>query len=223
MRTKFIIAALMLTLALSWTVPSLAEDMEAIKIELPEAFFGGTPVDYWGPNLEEKDFKDRPPYLAPQGTTLVSRGKEVTSSCKDLLVGDLKQITDGNKNYVKQSVVELESGVQWVQIDLEAVHDIYAVLVWHFYQTECVYFDIIAKVSDDPEFKEAKVIYNNDFDNSSDLGIGKDNEYIESHKGRLIKIPDGIRGRYVRLYSNGNTGNEMNHYVEIEVFGKPAK
>jgi hypothetical protein len=26
----------------------------------------------------------------------------------------------------------------------------------------------------------------------------------------------------VRLYSNGNTANDLNHYVEVEVFGKPA-
>jgi len=24
------------------------------------------------------------------------------------------------------------------------------------------------------------------------------------------------------LYSNGNTANDMNHYVEVEIFGKPA-
>ncbi len=223
MRTKLIIAALMLTLALSWTVPSLAEDMEAIKIELPEPFFGGTPLPYWGPNLEEEDFKDRPPYLAPKGTTIVSKGKKITSSCKDPLLGDLKQITDGDKEYVKDSLVELESGVQWVQIDLEQECDIYAVLVWHFHEGKRVYFDFVVKVGNDPDSKEAKVIYNNDHDNSAGLGVGKDKEYIETNKGRLIKTPDGVKGRYVRLYSNGNTGNEMNHYVEIEVFGKPTK
>jgi hypothetical protein len=26
----------------------------------------------------------------------------------------------------------------------------------------------------------------------------------------------------VRLYSKGNTTNKMNHYIEVEVFGKPA-
>jgi hypothetical protein len=24
------------------------------------------------------------------------------------------------------------------------------------------------------------------------------------------------------LYSNGNTTNKLNHYIEVEVFGKPA-
>ena len=30
----------------------------------------------------------------------------------------------------------------------------------------------------------------------------------------------GKKGRYVRLYSNGNTSDELNHYCEVEVFGK---
>jgi hypothetical protein len=33
----------------------------------------------------------------------------------------------------------------------------------------------------------------------------------------------GATGRYVRLYSNGNTSDELNHYIEVEVFGQPAK
>jgi hypothetical protein len=27
----------------------------------------------------------------------------------------------------------------------------------------------------------------------------------------------------VRLYSNGNNANKLNHYVEVEVFGRPPK
>jgi hypothetical protein len=33
----------------------------------------------------------------------------------------------------------------------------------------------------------------------------------------------GVPARYVRLYSAGNNANEFNDYVEVEVFGKPAK
>ena len=29
----------------------------------------------------------------------------------------------------------------------------------------------------------------------------------------------GIEGRYVRFHSNGNGKNELNHYVEIEIYG----
>jgi hypothetical protein len=53
------------------------------------------------------------------------------------------------------------------------------------------------------------------------MGIGRDKEYIEVSEGRLID-PRGVKGRYMRLYSRGNTSNEMNHYVEVEVYGTPA-
>ena len=46
-------------------------------------------------------------------------------------------------------------------------------------------------------------------------------EWIETNEGRLIDAK-GVKGRYVRLYSNGNTSNDMNHYIEIEVYGRPA-
>ncbi len=204
-------------------LPAAAEDMEAIKIELPEPFFGGTPIDYWSENLEPEDFKDRAPFMAPKGTALVSKGKPVTASDKNPSLGELKMIVDGDKNYAKNSLVELGDGPQWVQIDLEAAHNIYAVLVWHFHEGKRVYFDVAAQVSDDPEFKTGvTTLYNNDIDNSAGLGVGADKEYIENNKGRLIDAK-GAKGRYVRLYTNGNTADEKNHYVEVEVFGTPAK
>ena len=30
------------------------------------------------------------------------------------------------------------------------------------------------------------------------------------------------QGRYIRLYSNGNTSDNANHYVEVEVWGNPV-
>jgi len=53
------------------------------------------------------------------------------------------------------------------------------------------------------------------------MGIGADKAYIEVNTGRLIDTK-AVVGRYVRLYSKGNTSNEMNHCIEVEVFGKPA-
>lgn len=200
-----------------------AGDLEALPIELPEAFFGGTPLDYWGPNLEPEDFKDRAPFMAPKGTVLVSKGKPVTSSAADPQVGKLAQITDGDKDYAKSALVELADGVQWVQVDLGAEHEVYAVIVWHYHEGKRVYFDLVAKVSNDPAFeKDVTVIYNNDHDNTAGLGVGEDKEFIESNKGRLIDAK-GAKGQYVRTYSNGNTANEKNHYVEVEVWGKPTK
>ena len=40
--------------------------------------------------------------------------------------------------------------------------------------------------------------------------------------GKLVDAK-GSRARYVRLYSRGNSANQLNHYVEAEVFGRPVK
>ena len=198
---------------------TVASTMEPIQVELPEAFFGGTPLDYWGPNLEAEDYKERPPFLAPSGTTIISAGKPGTASSEPT-VGTLKQLTDGDKDYAKTSLIELPEGLQWVQIDLEKTCEIYAVLVWHFHEGKRVYFDLVAQVSDDPEFKTGvTTIYNNDFDNSAGLGAGEDKEYIECNKGRLIDAR-GAKGRYLRVYGQGSTASDFNHFIEVEVWGK---
>ena len=49
--------------------------------------------------------------------------------------------------------------------------------------------------------------------------MGKNYEYVETNEGRLIDCR-GVKARYVRLYSDGNTSNDMNHYIEVEVYGK---
>ena len=216
-----LVAAITLFCALpAFAADAPAGDMEPIKIELPEPFFGGTPIDYWSANLEPEDFKDRAPFMAPKGTALISKGKTVTSSAKNPTLGELKMLVDGDKNYAKNSLIELGDGVQWVQVDLEAAKEIYAILVWHFHEGKRVYFDVVVQVSDDPEFKTGvTTVYNNDADNSAGLGVGKDKEYIENNKGRLIDAK-GAKGRYVRLYTNGNTADDKSHYVEVEVFGK---
>jgi hypothetical protein len=194
-------------------------DEVAIEIELPEPFFGGTPIDYWSPNLEPEDFKDRPPFMAPEGTELISKDKAVTSS-EVPVHGQLKQITDGDKDYARSSTVELPGDLQWVQIDLEEDFEIYAIVVWHFHEGKRVYFDVVVQVSNDEEFgNDVTTVYNNDHDNSSGLGVGEDKEYQESYQGRLMDAK-GVSGRFVRLYTSGNTADDFNHYVEVEVYGK---
>lgn len=196
-----------------------ADEQEALKIELPEAFAGGTPPDYWSKTLEAEKPGERPPLMVPKGTALVSKGMPVTASAKPTL-GKLEQLTDGIKGYPRKNVVELPSGLQWVQIDLQKETPLYAILLWHFHEFKHVYFDVIVQISNDPEFKTGvTTLFNNDADNSSGLGAGKDPEYIENHRGRLITV-DGAKARYVRCYSNGNHMDPMSHYIEIEVFGK---
>jgi len=207
-------------LAPAFAADAPAGDMEALAIELPEPFFGGTPLDYWGPNLEPQDYRDRPPFMAPKGATNVALKKTVTSSVPPVH-GELKQITDGDKHYARTSLVEVPGGVQWVQVDLEKEINIYAVLAWHFHEGNRVYFDMVMQVSNDPEFNEGvTTVYNNDHDNSAGLGVGADKEFIESYRGRLVDTK-GVSGRYVRLYGNGNTADDFNHFVEIEVYGIP--
>ena len=46
--------------------------------------------------------------------------------------------------------------------------------------------------------------------------------YVETSEGKLIDTK-GVATRYVRLYSNGNTNNDLNHYIEVEIYGKPVK
>ena len=70
--------------------------------------------------------------------------------------------------------------------------------------------------------KDVKTVYNNDHDNSAKIGVGSEKEYIETSEGRLVDAK-GAKGRYVRLFSNGNTSNDMNHMIEVEVYGRPAK
>ena len=61
-----------------------------------------------------------------------------------------------------------------------------------------------------------------DLDNSAGQGIGKDQHYSETNEGELID-GKGVVAQYVRLYSQGNTSNDLNHYIEVEVYGTPAK
>ena len=214
--SRFILALAALVLS-----PVFAEEQEALKFVLPKAYYGGTVISYWSPRLDTTLYPERKPLLAPKGTSVVSTGKPVTASAAPT-VGELKQINDGNKEFGKTSLVELPEGTQWVQIDLEATHAIHAILLWHFHEGARVYFDVIGQVSDDPEFKTGVTsFYNNDFDNSSGLGQGEDKEYIDISDGRLFELK-GKSGRYVRFLSRGNTANDFNNYVEIEVWGKKA-
>jgi len=201
----------------------LAEDTEPLKIELPKPMFVGTPKNIVSANLETPTGKARPPFMAPKGVTNVAKDKPVTASDSEPIIGELEMITDADKEGADGSFVEFGPKVQWVQVDLVAPQEIFAVVVWHYHSQARVYHDVILQLSDDPDFvKDVKTIYNNDHDNSAKLGVGSDKEYIETSEGRLIDCK-GAKARYVRLYSNGNTSNALNHMIEVEVYGRPAK
>lgn len=197
------------------------DSMVPLEIELPKPLFAGTPKPISNiPNLEAPSSEPRKAIMVPKGTKNLAAGKTVTSSDDWPIIGELEFVTDGDKEGEEGYYVELGPDTQWVQIDLEEVCHIHAVLVWHYHAEARVYHDVIAQVSNDPTFKDGvKTIYNNDHDNSSEQGVGKDMAYVETNEGRLMAA--SATGRYVRLYSGGNTSNKMNHYIEVEVFGQP--
>ena len=200
--------------------------MAPMEIKLPKPMFVGTPQDTRVPNLRKPSGKARPPFLAPVGTALLSLNKPVSASDEEPIIGDIEMITDGDKEAADGSYVELGPFVQHVTVDLEQECEIAAVIVWHYHKQPRVYFDMVAQISNDPDFiTGVTTVFNNDIDNSAGLGIGKDMHYTETSEGELIDcLSQGSpKGRYVRLYSNGNTSNDLNHYIEIDVYGKPVK
>jgi hypothetical protein len=212
---------LVLALAFAGALTATAQEKVALPIELPKPLFVGTPAPISVPNLEKPRGTKRPDLMVPAGTVLLSRGKPVTASDTFPVIGDLPYVTDGDKKGNDGTFVEFGPELQWVQIDLEKPAAIRAIAIWHFHAQARVYHDVVVQVSDDPEFKKGvTTVFNNDHDNSAKLGAGKDQAYIETNEGKLIEVA-GVKGRYVRLYSNGNTTDELNHYVEVEVFGQP--
>jgi len=211
-----------------------------LEISYPKPMFVGTPVPIKLPNMRPPG-KEGGTVTVPAGTRLLSRGKPVTASDDAPLIGELSYITDGDKSADEGSYVEMAGGLQWVQIDLKDVHRIFAVAVWHYHLQARAYKDVIILVSNDPEFKSGvlpvtrdvytgsylssdmklkagAMLFNNDEDNSAGWSNGTDETYIETNRG-LVVSGWGLPARYVRLYSNGNTSNGMNHYIEVEVYG----
>ncbi|MDX2186960.1 MAG: hypothetical protein SFV32_08510 [Opitutaceae bacterium] len=202
-----------------------AEERAPLRVKLPPPIFVGTPVPIKLPNLEAKP-SEPPTILVPEGTVNLALGKTFTASDEAPLLGDVSLINDEDKAGDEGCFVEFGPGKQWVQVDLGASSTIFAVWVSHFHSQARAYLDVVVQASDDPDFiNGVTTLFNNDHDNTSGLGVGKDPAYIETYKGRLIPTPstDGLKARYVRLYSAGNTSNNLNHYIEVEVFGVPAQ
>ena len=200
-----------------------SEQLTPVDIKLPKPMFVGTPTNVAVPNLEKPLGHPRPPFLAPAGTKNVAFKKPVSSSDEQPIIGELTMVTDGDKEAQEGSYVELGPKLQYVTIDLKANHTIYGILVWHYHKQPAVYHDVIVQVAGDPDFiTNVQTVFNNDIDNSSGRGVGKDMSYVETSEGKLIDAK-GVQGRYVRLYSRGNSANDLNHYVEVEIYGKAVR
>jgi len=196
-------------------------NMVPIDLDLPSPAFRGTPVPLEEPNVAKPLGKPRPPFFAPEGTVNLAAGQPITCSDPVPASGEIDYVNDGDKEASDFGYLELRPGCEWVQVDLGDQATLYAALVWHSHAEARVYRDVVVQVSDEPDFLEPKTVFNNDWDNSSGLGIGQDKGYVETSEGKLINCK-GVQGRYVRFYSKGNHIDGKNHYTEIEVHGIPA-
>ncbi|KAF0151786.1 MAG: coagulation factor 5/8 type domain-containing protein [Ignavibacteria bacterium] len=196
------------------------KDLVPIKLDLPKPMFVGTPTNLSVPNLEKPLGKPRPPFYAPKGVENVALKKPVTSSDMYPVIGELSYITNGKKDASDGNFVELGPFQQNIVIDLKKDYNIYAIVVWHYHMQARVYYDVIVQVADDAKFtKNVRTLFNNDLDNSSKQGKGKDLHYVETSEGKLIDAK-GENARYVRLFSKGSTADDLNHYIEVAVYGK---
>lgn len=198
-----------------------AADMETISPKFPKPAFQGTPIPPGDvPNLDTPK-EPVTSFQAPKGTTNVAVNKKVTSSDPAPIIPGpdaLKLITDGDADSADGCFVELMPGPQWVQIDLEAAHNIHKILVWHFHKQAVIVKGFVVQISDDPEFKTGvTTVYNADIDNGVGQGAGQDKAWVQTNHGRLVD-GKGTKGRYVRLWSNGSTQDDFNRYIEVEVY-----
>jgi len=204
------------------STPAGTPRLVPLGLSLPKPMFKGTPRALpFVPNMEERWYRKRPPFLVPPGTMNMALGKPVTGSDNEPIIGELNLINDGDKDSGDGYFVELDPGRQWVQIDLQAETAVYAIVLWHYHQRPTIYHDVVVQLSNDPDFIDVVTVFNNDHDNSSGLGIGRDKSYVETYQGKLID-GKGFSGRYVRLWSKENCDSEYNQYVEVEVHGRPV-
>ena len=198
--------------------------LEPLILKLPPPAFKGTPKDLQlSSYVEPLSDKPRPPMMVPPGLKNVAKGAKLSSSDKNATASVLEKITDGDKEASDQSIIFLRKGTQWVQMDLGAPQEIFAIVIWHAHNTAKVYHSVIVQLSDDPDFlKDVRTIFNNDQENKSGLGVGTNREYFETFEGKLIDAK-GAKARYLRFYSKGSTESALNEYTEIEVYGRPAQ
>ena len=210
-------------------------ELQDLATEIPEVeLHVDLPV-----SLIDKDILQRiEPYprepqsiLVPRGTVNLAKGKTVTTSVdasRDLIIGTLAGLTDGNKGRQAGDFTELHSEDSlYIQVDLgepSVLHGVWLWRKWGQLRDAVVFLDTVVQIADDSEFKDnVRTIFNSDIDNSVGLGLGDDRPYYETRFGRLFPC-DGIIGRYVRVHSSGPNPEQVGHsFVEIEVHGYTAK
>jgi F5/8 type C domain len=223
-----VLACLALVLACSCEgaddAKSGSTNLVPLDIKLPAPAFKGTPKEIQlNSYVEPLSDKPRPPMMVPAGLKNIATSAKLSASDKNATSEMLAKLVDGDKEASDQSIFYLRKGTQWVQMDFGSPQEIFAIVIWHAHNAAKVYHDVIVQASDDADFmNNVQTLFNNDQDNTSGLGVGKDREYFETHEGKLINAK-GVKARYLRFYSKGSTESPLNEYTEIEVYGRPAR
>jgi hypothetical protein len=146
------------------------------------------------------------------GGTNVALGRPVSGSTT---ISNPGRVSDGDKNTANYAGIDL--GPRWVQIDLGQNYSLNRVRLWHYFGDGRSYRDVIVQLSTSADFSTRTTVFNNDADNSAGQGAGGQAEYAETSAGRDITFA-AVTARYVRLWTNGSSVNQYNHYVEAEVY-----
>ena len=196
-----------------------------LAIALPSQRCCGTPHPpaKTEPNMEpaKPAHYRRPRFYAPEGTTNLALGKDVTAS-EEPMMGELAQLVDGNAEATDDTILDLDSGPAWVTVDLGKPCEVFAVLSWQRHNNLFAFRDVVIETADDKDFAtNRQILFNNDHDGSLGKGHGKgaNTQYLENYQGKLVDAR-GIKARYVRFWSNGNSHDASNYWTEINIFGR---
>jgi len=189
-------------------------DIDAVTCATPGLFLNREKP----PHLRKEE--KRPPFMVVPGVKNLALYKPVTTS-DEPIIGDPVQLTDGIKTSEEFDFVE---GPSWVQVDLGESASIHAIVVWHFYKNPMIYNDVIVRISDDVDFSQNVImLFNNDLDNSSGIGKGKDTAFISRWWGEIVDARGpsyaGTAARYVRVYTGKSIDGLSPRYLEIAVHG----
>lgn len=197
------------------------EKLVPLVLKLPAPGFRNVPTNIAASSrIEPLSPTPRPPMLVPESVRNIAPASKISSSDSFAHPSTLRKLVDGNKEAEDESSVFLRKGSQWVQLDLGAPYEVFAIVVWHGHDAPKIFHDVIVKVTNESDFLEhVTTVFNNDSDDSSAEGIGYDLEYFETYEGKLIDAR-GQPGRYIRFHSRGSTESALNQYTEIEVYGR---
>ncbi|MFX3635945.1 MAG: hypothetical protein ACE3L7_28625 [Candidatus Pristimantibacillus sp.] len=171
--------------------------------------------DFWGNPLYHLA-PDRGAYEHQSSISLptnIALGKTAVSGS---YMNNSVRVTDGLSANADQ-YAGLDQGLQWMTIDLGQSYEVSSIKMWRYFGR--AYKDVIVQLSETSDFSSGvSTVFNNDANNSAGQGIGADAEYTETSAGKTITFTP-MQARYVRFWSNGNSVNVWNHYVETEVYG----